>query len=127
MNTYLSIKEFRDGLEEAQARRSRLTPHLSSGSRVLEIGPGAGSFLSLVSASGHEVTAVEPELEARRWIENSVGCSTVADLGELEQQEQTFNLIVMFHVLEHLRDPIDILATDRKTVKLRRAIDYRGP
>ncbi len=75
----------------------RLTPHAS----VLDVGCGTGIFLSACSASGVGIAGVEPSPIARAIAERNTGIKISA---ALEDTTGTFDLITLWHVLEHIPD-----------------------
>lgn len=77
--------------------------------RALEIGAGSGWMLRALRERGWEAVGTERTAEtAQTAAETSGGTVHAADLDTLAD-EQPFDLIVMFHVLEHLEDPIGTL------------------
>ena len=111
-------KRYLEDLGEARRRVERLRPLLAPGIRVLEIGCGSGAFLDAVRPYVKQITGVEPDRESRAWIEARFGLAVAADFESLQAEDETFDLVVMFHVLEHLPDPLAFL---RSLPKLLRA------
>ncbi len=102
-------KRYREDLREARRRVERLFPLLEPSPRVLEIGCGTGAFLDAARPYVEQLQGVEPDRESKAWIEGRSGLPVVSDLEALRQQEATFDLVVMFHVLEHLPAPVSCL------------------
>jgi SAM-dependent methyltransferase len=96
-------------LPEAELRLSRIEPWLTPESRILEIGSGSGAFLSCISSRVAEAAGVEPEEQAREWIATHCPARVCADIQELENDAARFDLIALFHVLEHVPDPVRFL------------------
>lgn len=69
--------------------------------RILDIGAGTGEFLSVAKNDGWEIKGVEPS-ERAKTIAKSKGISFVEETGELENH--SFDVISMWHVLEHVPD-----------------------
>ena len=114
----LPVEErYLEDLPEARRRVERLRP-LHPAVRVLEIGCGSGAFLDAVRPYVEQLQGVEPDRESRTWIEGRLGLAVAADFESLRPEEETFDLVVMFHVLEHLPDPLAFL---RSLPKLLRA------
>lgn len=97
-------------LRESAWEKSRLdlieTYKPLKGSKVLEVGPGRGRFLRLVSLRGATACAIEPSGDFRKSLEQS-GVQVVGDFLENTSSEQKFDLIMLFQVLEHFHDPVD--------------------
>lgn len=92
----------------AHRRFCKLKPHLSG--QILDFGCGGGEFLKLLEAKGYEAEGIEPNQGygeyARDELELPVTIAFVQD--ELPIKKE-FDAITMFHVLEHLRDPISMI------------------
>jgi 2-polyprenyl-3-methyl-5-hydroxy-6-metoxy-1,4-benzoquinol methylase len=74
--------------------------------RWLEVGTGAGGILDLLAASAVRACAVEPQEGARRALE-ACGYQVYASIEEVG--DARFDTVTMFHVLEHLPDPVAML------------------
>lgn len=88
------------------ADRGRLKRLGSPGehSRVLEYGAGDGRLLEVLSRRGAMVVGVEPSISARgRAAER--GIDLFEDLEDPSIAENSFDLIICWHVLEHLENP----------------------
>jgi SAM-dependent methyltransferase len=107
---FISIME---GIVEwITARRAKwIDQQIEGHSRILEIGCGRGLLLSSLSQLGHECHGTErSELAARRAL-RQVGIKV--QVGALEKshfQRDYFDLVVLWHVLEHLENPAETLA-----------------
>jgi 2-polyprenyl-3-methyl-5-hydroxy-6-metoxy-1,4-benzoquinol methylase len=69
--------------------------------KILDIGAGTGEFLSVAQQNGWNTTGVEPSEKAKQIAINK-GVSFVEALAQLE--DHTFDVITMWHVLEHVPD-----------------------
>ena len=92
---------------EAQRRLPLVMPHLSSTDAVLEIGSSTGYFLDALRPHVASVTGVEPG-EAYRQYASSRGIETLETLSQLNGRR--FDVIALYYVVEHLRDPIGYAA-----------------
>lgn len=74
----------------------------SEGNNLLDIGCGTGHFLSKVEKNGYSVTGLEPDPIARENAAalNGVHPLDIASLKSLEKQ--SYDVITMWHVLEHV-------------------------
>ncbi len=80
------------------------------GARILDVGAGGGQLLVAARAAGATVCAVDPARHAREACAR-LGLEHAARLEELGQR--VFDGIVMSHVLEHVPDPVAVLAALR--------------
>jgi len=87
-------------------------PH---GGRLLEVGCGTGDFLAEAQAAGFDVTGVEVSADAARAAGARLGETAVrvGELPALAPQLGTFDVCVLWDVLEHARNPLDLLRTAR--------------
>lgn len=73
----------------------------STKGKILDIGAGVGDFLSVCKNDGWQTVGIEPS-EKAKTIAKSKGVSFVEHLSELE--DHSFDIITMWHVLEHVPD-----------------------
>jgi 2-polyprenyl-3-methyl-5-hydroxy-6-metoxy-1,4-benzoquinol methylase len=70
--------------------------------KLLDIGCGTGDFLQVAKKNHWTVSGIEPNEQART-IANSKTNNVVCDTEQLEKlKEHTFDVITLWHVLEHL-------------------------
>jgi 2-polyprenyl-3-methyl-5-hydroxy-6-metoxy-1,4-benzoquinol methylase len=94
---YQWVKQFQLG-----QKRRRLYRFTFKTARVLDVGTGTGEWPAFLGACGHEVEGIETNEVARSKAEKK-GVSVVGHWDEL--QNKTFDVITLWHVLEHLPDP----------------------
>ena len=85
--------------------------------KILDIGAGTGEFLSVAKNDGWQTMGVEPSVKAKA-IAKSKGVSFVEQTSELENQ--SFDVISMWHVLEHVPD------LDKQIKELKRLLKPTG-
>ena len=85
--------------------------------RLLDIGAGTGEFLSVAKNDGWQTIGVEPSDRAKSIAKNK-GISFVEETSELE--DHSFDLISMWHVLEHVPD------LDKQIKELKRLLKPTG-
>jgi 2-polyprenyl-3-methyl-5-hydroxy-6-metoxy-1,4-benzoquinol methylase len=85
----------------ALKNKLKLINSQSSRGRILDIGAGVGDFLNVAKNDGWETIGIEPSDKAKA-IAKSKGVLFVESLSELESN--SFDVITMWHVLEHVPD-----------------------
>lgn len=94
-----------------------LKRHQPNKGTLLDIGAGTGFFLRAAKKRGWSVTGIEPNTFARN-LANSKAPNTVFDSDALQTfQNQSFDVITLWHVLEHLPDLEDDINTIQKLLK----------
>jgi len=97
---------FEASLPEARERVGRFQGLLAKELDILEIGCATGAFLSLAAGQVRSVTGIEVTPGYAAFAQG-LGVPVVASLDEVP--EGGFDRIFLFHVLEHLQDPIAYL------------------
>ncbi|KAL5045908.1 hypothetical protein BDW71DRAFT_72598 [Aspergillus fruticulosus] len=115
------------GWRTAQNSAPHLLPHLQPGLKILDIGCGPGSITvdlaRLVAPSGH-VTGIEyvsDPLDSARALAASKEITNVSfqvgDIHALEFDDDTFDVVHVHQVLQHIRDPVQAFREMRRVVK----------
>jgi len=102
-------ERYRTDLDEARIRVRRLQDYLTPHVRLLEVGCGSGAFLDAVRPYVGEVVGVEPDAASRAWIEDKLGIKALKELPRNKDDIPPFDLIVSFHLIEHIPDPVAFL------------------
>lgn len=88
----------------------------TDGKSILDYGCGAGDFLQHMQKNGYEVMGMEPNPKAFSISQNKIGKENVVNC-ELKDIEQKFDIITMWHVLEHIPNLNEILTELKKHLK----------
>lgn len=116
---YGSIADHRRKSYDDTIRRANLVKKLTpKWGKILEIGSGHGFFLELMRKHGYKITGIEISKEKRN-ISKRVTKAKILDININENLPEVgnFDTIVMFHVLEHIIDPVLFLQNVRKMLK----------
>jgi SAM-dependent methyltransferase len=91
-------------------RIAMLTPSVSGG-RLVEIGPSQGVFAWAAKDAGFDVTGLEMDARCCEHLRTVVGVEAIntADPAGALAELPPSRAIVMFHVIEHVPDPWDVL------------------
>jgi len=108
------------GIPWREAMRRKAMPilkHKTSG-KILDIGCGDGSLLKYLKESGWETYGVEFQESASLYARDVLGIDVFAGrLEDSDYPEESFDVISLIHVLEHLPDPSSILKKVRSLLK----------
>jgi 2-polyprenyl-3-methyl-5-hydroxy-6-metoxy-1,4-benzoquinol methylase len=79
--------------------------------RLIEVGPGIGGFAALAQDAGYAVEAIEMDARASEYLRSVVGVTVYEtdDPAAALRREGPFDVVAMWHVIEHLPDPFDAL------------------
>jgi len=93
---------------EVERRLHFLEKFLRSGMKVLEIGCSSGFMLYPLRERGHFTVGVEPSEIFREFVASN-GIGVYPSLDELAQHHENFDMIIHYYLLEHVRNPEDLL------------------
>lgn len=85
-------------------KKHRLIARHAGHGHLLDIGCGTGEFLSYLKSRGYQPQGVEPNQSAREQAIANHELPVVPDLESIPPHEQ-FQIVTLWHVLEHLYDP----------------------
>lgn len=81
---------------------------------LLDVGCGRGTFLKTARDHGFTVRGVDISERAIAYAQKEFGLkATVGSIDDLVKQDQRFDVITLWHVLEHFLDPLESLAQAR--------------
>ncbi len=89
----------------AMQRINFLTDSGVSTGTLLDIGAGGGEFTYLSGKAGFESRGIEPNIGYSEYARNEYNCNI--ETGELDDIEGKYDVVTIFHVLEHLPSPIE--------------------
>ena len=107
----------KNDLGKAFLRVQQLLPRLKPETRLLEVGAGSGAFLNAVRPYVKEALGVDPDLATRRWVEETLGIKMLGEIPQDGTAAEAFDVVVSFHVLEHVPAPLDFLVGLKKVLK----------
>ncbi len=81
--------------------KRKLIAHYRSNGRLLDVGCGTGQFMGHMKTHGYLPTGVEPDAGARSQAIADQAVEVLPNLDAIPSSEQ-FNLVTMWHVLEHV-------------------------
>ena len=85
--------------------------------RLLEIGSGAGFLLNKFKERGWDTVGIEANAKARENAKASNNIKLKASIGEIKHEENTFDRVMMWHVLEHVAGLDGLFTTINKVIK----------
>lgn len=104
--SYWSSDTRDNGLKDTNtddSRRFNQFKELVTNKKYLDIGSGLGGVLDLFKTVAKEVSAIEPQAEIRELL-NSIGYTVYESIENTDAKD--FDVISLFHVFEHLTDPL---------------------
>lgn len=99
-------------------KKCRAVTGLKERGEILDVGCATGQFLKRMKGKGWAVRGVEVNENAVAYARERLGLDVFA--GELEEAgfpEKRFDVVTMWHVLEHLHDPVGTLMEVRRVLK----------
>ena len=88
---------------------------LKTGHKLLDVGCGKGRFLAYAARHGWDVYGLEPADNGRQIARQRLGDRVVASFDELPS-DNPFDVITLWHVLEHISEPTSLLEEIRPLV-----------
>ena len=101
-----------------EVRVKRLEPVLKPSFRVMDIGCSTGQFLYAIKDHVREAVGLEINREEARFAHEELGFRIYTEpLADADIPAEHFDLVTLFHVLEHIDDPIALLKTALRYLK----------
>jgi SAM-dependent methyltransferase len=124
-DSWLKEEHARDALW--RRRLKKLLPHRAEGS-LLDIGAGVGQFLHHARGSFTQVAGTEVSASAVRIAREKYGLELYpGDAEELAMPPASFDNITLFHVLEHVPDPLRLISRCRDLLRPRGTVVIAVP
>jgi SAM-dependent methyltransferase len=105
-----SLRHIARSARGALNRYRALAPYLKRGARVLDAGAGGGEVVYVLRKLGFDASGLEPDEQyarhAREALDVPVATGFVQDV---TFPSDTFDVVTMYHALEHVEDPAAIL------------------
>lgn len=119
---YHVIPETQEQLEaasEPERYKIEIVKQFIDKGRLLEVGPSYGGFTYLAKKAGFEVEAIEMSAQCCRFLNEVVGVRAInsSDPVDALQHLEAYDVIALWHVIEHLPDPwltLDVIYTKLK-------------
>ena len=107
---------YRATLVAADHARARYLREHFGGASLLDVGAGVGALMAAAAEEGYEVTGTEISVAARRAARAHHGQEIRSGGFSLEQfaPGERFDVVTMFHVLEHMAAPLAALELARE-------------
>lgn len=86
-------------------RVERMEPFVSADDRILEVGSSIGLFVEAALGKGWEPTAVEINTELVKHLRNTYKVPVYHGFFEQLRIDDNYDVVVMWEVIEHLREP----------------------
>lgn len=100
------------------ARRLVKIETLRPAGRLLDIGCGEGSFLELAHSKGWQIAGTELSQFAADYASTRLGVKICrGEIFDANYSDSTFDVVTIWHVLEHVRDPGSYLREIRRVLK----------
>ncbi|MDP1607547.1 MAG: class I SAM-dependent methyltransferase [Rhodocyclaceae bacterium] len=94
----------------ALSRYRKIEQLLSKPLTILDVGSGGGEFSYLLQTLGHDVKGIEPNKGYAEYSIREYGLNVqVGFVQDVMLQEESFDLITIWHVLEHTENPFEVL------------------
>jgi SAM-dependent methyltransferase len=95
-------------------RYRALAPYIKSGDRILDAGAGGGEVVYVLRALGFDASGLEPDEYYARHARETLGMPVATGfVQDATYPPGSFDVVTMYHALEHVEDPAAILSTLR--------------
>jgi len=102
----------------AQERLEEIKDFLKPGSSILDVGSGGGEFVYTCKLNGWDASGIEPNKGYANFSVDEYGIDVDCNFyDEVKFKQESFDTITMFHVLEHLEDPVGSISQLTKFLK----------
>ena len=94
-----------------------VAPRQKDNIRLLDIGSGTGYFLNAAKERGYAVTGIEKDSNARDYAITNFGLDVKDEQSLWALKDESFDVITLWHVLEHLDNLNEVVAKIKSILK----------
>jgi SAM-dependent methyltransferase len=106
-----SLRSIARSARGALNRYRALSPYLKKGDRILDAGAGGGEVVYVFRRFGFDASGIEPDEHYAQHAREALGVPVrTGFVQDLSFQPGSFDVITMYHALEHVEDPLAILS-----------------
>lgn len=118
-----------DLVAAGEAHKLQLLGTAAPPGRLVDVGAGFGPFARVASRAGYDVTAVEMDARCCEYLESVVGVAAVRSDNPADALANLppSRVVTLWHVLEHLHDPWQVLAAVAENLELGGAVAIAMP
>jgi SAM-dependent methyltransferase len=92
-------------------RYRELAPVLKRADRILDAGSGSGEVVYVLKRLGFDASGLEPDEQYARFAREALGVPVRSGfVQDVSFPPGTFDVVTMYHALEHVEDPVAILS-----------------
>lgn len=115
--TYASDSELEDRRRDARVRLAFIRPYAPRG-RLLDVGAAGGAFIVEAHAAGYAAAGVEPAPAFAAFARERLGVDVrTGTIEDTELEPGSFDVVCIWHVLEHLHEPAATLERVREALR----------
>ena len=103
---------------QAISRLKKIAPFIRKNTKLLDIGSGGGEFTYLASRMGADASGIDPSSGYLEFGKNHYSINV--EQKQISQLEgtQSYQIVTMFHVLEHLPNPLKVIRKVHQILKV---------
>ena len=95
----------------AVTRHQKIKHLINTPQTLLDVGVGGGEFAYLMKSLGHAVSGIEPNQGYANYAKTQYDLNLqIGFLQDAQFAENSFDVITIWHVLEHTEDPLQVLS-----------------
>lgn len=118
----LGVRERKYNLEFFDARHAPMlnliAGYIQPPGRLLEVGAGAGFFMKAAERAGWDVAGIEISEAGVQFAQTELGLNVKQEAAEdITFEKDSFDVVVMFDVIEHLFDPTRALSSIQRVLR----------
>ena len=122
-----SLRQVARSARGALNRYRSLSPYLRDGVRVLDAGAGGGEVVYVLRQLGFDASGLEPDERYARHAREVLGVPVATGfVQDAEFPAGRFDVVTMYHALEHVEDPLAILTRLREWMAEQGVLHHRG-
>ncbi|MFQ5736416.1 MAG: class I SAM-dependent methyltransferase [Thermodesulfobacteriota bacterium] len=105
-------------IKVVRVQRARRVERYSVKGRILDVGCGRGDFPALMASRGWKATGLELDERIENRGRGIEGLELKAgSLSDVSFPAEDFDAMTMWHVFEHMRDPVGVMAECRRIIR----------